>query len=76
MVKPLYAADFVTQQECMKSHELLLKNIAADRKAEAKRVRLKAGIFGFEGDLTPAITLALIAMAAVGGLIYVIWHSS
>jgi hypothetical protein len=74
MVKPLYAADFVTQQECIKSHEALVKSMAASRRTEAKRVKLNAGPFGFEGDLTPIITLALIAVGSVGGLVYVIWR--
>ena len=57
MITPLYVADFVTKDECLKQHDVL---------RAGKVVKLKAGPFCFEGSISPALVLVgSIAVTAV-----------
>lgn len=96
MVTPLYAADFVTSEDCRKSHERLTQDecrksheklvtrdefqktidtMASANKIQSKSIKLNFGSFGFEGNLTPAIALALTAIGSIAAVILIVWKS-
>lgn len=74
MITPLYEADFVTKQECLLSHDVLVKQMKSLQKTETKKVNLKAGPLQFEGAITPLIAVLAIAGIAIAGMIYLITH--
>jgi hypothetical protein len=62
MITPMYTADFVTVEECRKQHA----------PKPANQIKLKAGPFGFEGDLTPSLMLCGVVFGCFGGLLFII----
>lgn len=87
MICPMYAADFVTMEECKRQHDsmavaaLTAKEIIEEYKRQiepqpsaivGKRIELKAGPFEFKGNFSPQVFLAFLTIASVFGLVLVV----
>ena len=60
MVSPMFAAEFVTVEDCRNQHKELEK---------AKKARIKIGPLEFEGILNP--TIGLFCLATTAGFVFV-----
>lgn len=70
MISPLYAAEFVTMEECRRQHTLLRK-----KDPDRKPMRINLGPLKLEGNFSPVVLMALFMVIGIGCLIYALGKS-
>jgi hypothetical protein len=63
MMSPLYAAEFVTIEDCQKQHKEI---------EQGKKVNIKLGPIAFEGNFNPTVFLSLAFLGVFGAFFFAI----